>query len=86
MGVGMAAPETPGMRRLRITVIGMAVVPGAGVLSIKTIALMCGPVVTGGLFAGLLGATLATGAVYFARKARRDDAWLDHLIAKRKEP
>ena len=86
MGPGMAAPETPGMRHLRIALIGMAALLGAGVLSIETVVHVFGPVATGAIFAGLLVGTLATGGVYFARKARRDDVWLDHLIAKGNEP
>ena len=86
MGPGMAAPETRGIRRLRIAVIGMAALLGTGVLGIEGIIALCGPVVTGAILASLLGATLGIGGVYFVRKAHRDDAWLDALIAKGKAP
>ena len=82
MGPPMAAPETVPMRRLRLTVIALAAALCFGLVTIGSIRAALGPVVTGGLFAGLLAATLLVGSVYFVRKARRDDAWLDQLIAK----
>jgi hypothetical protein len=85
VGAPMAAPETAASRRLRLVVIWLASVLGVGVLLIGTICSVIGPVVTGALFAFLLAATLVTGAVYFIRKARRDDAWLEHLILDRSD-
>ena len=81
MGVPMAAPETAPMRRLRLTVIALASTLCVGIVLIGSIRGVLGPVVTGGLFAVLLGVTGIVGTSYFVRKARRDDAWLDHLIA-----
>lgn len=86
MGPGMAAPETSGMRRFRFAVISMAVLLGTGLLGIERIVLELGPVMTGTIFSGLLATTLAIGVIYFVRKARRDDAWLDQLIAEANEP
>ena len=81
MGVPMAAPETAPMRRLRMTVIALATMLCIGIVLIGTIRRALGPVVTGGLFAVLLGVTGIAGTFYFVRKSRRDDAWLDQLIA-----
>lgn len=86
MGPGMAAPETSGMRRLRFAVICMTALLGTGLIGIDRIVLELGSVMTGTIFSGLLAATLAIGVIYFLRKARRDDAWLDHLIAEANEP
>ena len=82
MGVPMAAPETAPMRRLRMTVIALAATLCLGLVLIGSIRGALGPVVTGGVFAVLLGVTGIAGTFYFVRKARRDDAWLDQLIAK----
>ena len=81
MGVPMAAPETTPMRRLRLTVIALASTLCVGIVLIGSIRGVFGPVVTGGLFAVLLGVTGIAGTFYFVRKSRRDDAWLDQLIA-----
>ena len=82
MGVPMAAPETAPMRRLRMTVIALALTLCLGILLIGNIREALGPVLTGGLFAVLLGVTGIVGTFYFVRKSRRDDDWLDQLIAK----
>lgn len=81
MGVPMAAPETAAMRRLRLLVITLAATLCIGIVLIGTIRGALGPAVTGGLFAVLLGVTGIAGTCYFVRKSRRDDAWLDQLIA-----
>ena len=81
MGVPMAAPETAPMRRLRLTVIALASALCTGILLIGSIRGALGPVATGGLFAVLLAVTGCAGTFYFVRKERRDEAWLDQLIA-----
>ena len=86
MGPPMAAPETVPMRRLRLTVIVLAAALCFGLVTIGNIRAALGPVATGGLFAVLLGVTGIAGTFYFVRKARRDDAWLDQLIEKGREP
>lgn len=82
LGAPMAAPETQGMRRLRISVIALAAMLAVGFLMVGPLRALSGPVVTGGVLAGLLLTTVLTGAVYFIRKSRLDDAWLDQLVAK----
>lgn len=84
MGPPMAAPETAAMRRLRMTVIVLASLLGAGPLLVGAIDAALGPIVTGAVFAVLLAVTLPTGAIYFVGKSRRDDAWLDQLILQGK--
>jgi hypothetical protein len=86
IGPGMAAPETSGMRRLRIAVTGVAALLCTGLLGIDGIVSVVGPVMTGAIFAGLLVATLAPCGVWLVVKTRRDAAWLDHLIAQGAEP
>lgn len=81
LGAPMAAPETSGMRRFRLAVITLASTLAAGVLLASTLRSLLGPVVTGGVLGILLVATAAIAAVYFTRKARLDDAWLDQLVA-----
>ena len=65
-----------------MTVIALASTLCIGIVLISTIRGALGPVVTGGLFAVLLVVTGIVGTFYFVRKARRDEAWLDQLIAK----
>jgi polyferredoxin len=85
MGPPMAAPETPRMRRQRRAVMWLASVLGVGVLFIGAIRGLLGPVVTGAAFGVLLVSTIVFGTVYFIGKARRDDAWLEHLILDRSD-
>lgn len=81
LGTPMAAPETPGMRRLRVAVITLATLLALGILIVGPLSALLGPVVTGGTFALLILTTVVTGAIYFIAKSRRDDAWLDQLVA-----
>ena len=81
LGAPMAAPETARMRRLRIAVITLASTLGVGIPLTSTLRTLLGPVVTGALLAVALLITAVTVAVYFIRKSRLDDAWLDQLIA-----
>lgn len=81
LGTPMAAPESPGMRRLRVAVITLSTSLAIGILMVGPLSALCGPVVTGATFALLILTTVVTGAVYFIRKSRRDDAWLDQLVA-----
>jgi purine-cytosine permease-like protein len=85
MGPPMAAPETPRMRRQRIALMWLSSMLGVGVLLVGAIRALLGPVVTGAAFAVLLLSTIVFGAVYFIGKARRDDAWLEHLILDRSD-
>lgn len=79
MGPGLAAPETPAIRRLRWAVIALSLGLVLGLLLIGIVRDCLGPVVTGAIFAVLLPVTVSIGAVYFWLKRRRDDKWLDQL-------
>lgn len=81
LGTPMAAPETPGMRRLRVAVITLSTLLAVGILMVGPLSSLWGQVMTGGTFALLILTTVVTGAVYFIRKSGRDDAWFDQLVA-----
>lgn len=81
LGTPMAAPETPVMRRLRVAVITLSTSLAFGILMVGLLSSLWGPVVTGGTFAFLILISVVTGAIYFIAKSRRDDAWLDQLVA-----
>ena len=84
-GPPMAAPESIGMKRLRLAVIALAGTLAGGILGIGIARALLGPVAAGALLAVLLLVTVALGTLFVVRKLRRDDAWLDQLIAKGRE-
>ncbi len=82
MGPGLAAPETPAIRRLRWVVIVLSLAVVVGLLLIGAVRDWLSPVATGAVFAVLLVVTALVAAVYFVLKRRRDDKWLDERCAR----
>lgn len=69
-----AAPETPGLKRLRLVWMGLCGLLALGAIGIRLWIALFGLTASAIIF--LLGlATLFTGIFYFTRKARADDRW-----------
>lgn len=69
-----AAPETPGLKRLRLVWMGLCAMLALGAIGIRLWVALVGLAASAMIF--LLGlATLFTGTVYFTRKTRADDRW-----------
>ena len=75
----MAAPETKGLRLLRMTVLSLAIALASSILMLKPLRLVLG-VGAGGAIAGLLAALAVVVPVYVFRKNRADGAYLDELV------
>lgn len=75
----MAAPETSGLRLLRMTVLSLAVALALSIVMLKPLRLLLG-VGAGGAVAGLLVALAVLVPVYVFRKNRADGAYLDELV------
>ncbi len=71
----MAAPETPGLRRLRFIWLGLCLVLAIVVVAQPPLRAIGGPAAPIAA-ALLLFATILHGIVYFVLKARADTAWL----------
>ena len=81
----MAAPETPGLRALRMVVLTLAVALALSIALLKPIRAVLGAG-AGGAVAGLLVALFVLVPVYVIRKNRADGAYLDDLLRDRGEP
>lgn len=75
----MAAPETSGLRALRMIVLSLAVALALSIAMLKPLRLLLG-VGAGGAIAGLLVALAVLVPVYVFRKNRADGAYLDDLV------
>ena len=75
----MAAPETSGLRALRMIVLSLAVALALSIAMLKPLRLLLG-VGAGGAIAGLLLALAVLVPVYVFRKNRADGAYLDELV------
>ena len=80
----MAAPETSGLRALRMVVLTLAVALALSIALLKPIRAMLGAG-AGGAIAGLLVALFLLVPVYVVRKNRADGAYLDDLLRNREE-
>ncbi|WP_298274675.1 MULTISPECIES: hypothetical protein [Alphaproteobacteria] len=80
----MAAPETAGLRTLRMAVLSIAVALALSILLLKPMRAQIGAG-AGGAIAGLLLALAVLIPVYVFRKNRADGAYLDHLVRERGE-
>lgn len=76
VGPPMAAPETQGMRRLRVAFIVSVSASGLGVVALSSLVALLGRSGAGGMLFALLAVTAAIGGVFFLRKMRVDDRWL----------
>jgi hypothetical protein len=76
LGVPLAAPETAVMRRLRFLYIASAACSCLGIVAIDQLVRACGRVAVGAGLLGLLVIAALSGAVFFWKKNRIDDAWL----------
>lgn len=81
----MAAPETSGLRALRMIVLSLAVALAMSIALLKPMRAVLGTG-AGGAIAGLLVALLVLVPVYVTRKNRADGAYLDQLLRDRHEP
>ena len=81
----MAAPETSGLRALRMVVLSLAVALALSIALLKPMRALLGDG-AGGAVAGLLAALFVLVPVYVIRKNRADDAYLDDLLRDRSEP
>lgn len=75
----MAAPETNGLRLLRMIVLSLAVILALSIAVLKPLRLLLG-VGAGAAIAGLLVALAVLVPVYVFRKNRADGAYLDELV------
>jgi hypothetical protein len=75
-GAPMAAPETPTMRRLRISAIRCCASSALSVAGVDVIASLCGRAAAGAIVLAMLGVTVAIAILFLIRKTRIDDAWL----------
>lgn len=75
----MAAPETSGLRALRMIVLSLAVALALSIAMLKPLRLLLG-VGAGGAITGLLLALAVLVPVYVFRKNRADGAYLDELV------
>lgn len=82
MGAPMAAPETPGLRRLRYASLAATFSLAVAVLLVPIIRLGLGAVATGLFFGVAILVTFALVAIYVRVKTHRDEAWLDQFIAR----
>lgn len=80
----MAAPETPGLRMLRMVVLSLAVALALSIALLKPMRALLGAG-AGGSVAGLLVALFVLVPVYVIRKNRADDSYLDDIICDRDE-
>ena len=80
----MAAPETSGLRTLRIVVLSLAVALALSIVLLKPMRALLGAG-AGGAVAGLLLALIVLVPVYVIRKNKADGAYLDDLIRDRDE-
>lgn len=78
-----AAPETPGVRRLRLGWIALAAASATGTAGFSSLVRIDRTAAAIGMFL-LLAATVLVGIVYFRGKLRRDDAWADAQVALRR--
>jgi L-lactate permease len=74
----MAAPETRRLRRMRRTWQALCVALAAILLAYEPLTRLAGRALPCAIAALLVAAT-AYGGLYFARKRRADEAWLDQL-------
>ncbi len=72
----MAAPETPALRRLRLTWQGLCLGLAGGIAMIRPLRALLGQAAPA-VVACLLVATLSVTAAYLVRKNRADTAYLD---------
>lgn len=76
-GVPMAAPETDEMRRLRFSFTVLVTTFALGILVIGPLARLLGRAGAGGVLLAIGVLTAGVGIVFFQRKVRRDDRWLE---------
>jgi hypothetical protein len=76
MGPPMAAPESQGMRALRIGFIVSVSATGLGVLGLSSLVVLFGRAGAGAVLFGLITFTAIAGVVFVVTKTRRDDRWL----------
>lgn len=76
----MAAPETPVLKAMRLTILGCVSLLAMTILALAPLRSAIG-VGAGGIAAGLLAALVILVPVYATSKNRADDAYLDQLAA-----
>jgi hypothetical protein len=76
MGPPMAAPESQGMRALRIGFIVSVSATGLGVVGLSSLVVLFGRAGAGAVLLGLMTLTAIAGVIFFFRKTRRDDQWI----------